>query len=160
MKTLLKFSALSFVLLFGSCQHKKFDNEAIKLYITTNGLQPESVQVFDNQSPKKGIEIGWGHQITIQINGIDDFEIKGDQRVFPGGEFGLVDENGEIIYAQTDILKKYNLTGVKPEDAKQLKFNLGIGKPMERGKTYHYLFRLWDKKSDKELKGNIELLVK
>jgi hypothetical protein len=31
---------------------------------------------------------------------------------------------------------------------------------MEKGETYNFLFKLWDKKSDKELKGNIELIVK
>ena len=68
----------------------------------------------------------------------------------------------EALYKQAQLyseIKKYDLTGVSPSDAQSLKFNIRLGKPIKKGETYRFLFKLWDKKSDKELKGNIELIV-
>jgi hypothetical protein len=142
-----------------SCTHD-IVNEHTGMYIKTNGLHPEQVNAFDNQIIKNDKTISFGHELTIEILGVDDFVRDENGKVFPGGENVLVSGDSTVIYYVPDYFKKYELTGVNPEDAAKLKFNLRIGKPMEKGETYNFLFKLWDKKSDKELKGNIVLEVK
>jgi hypothetical protein len=135
-------------------------NERIGLFVKTKGLNPEQVNAYANQALKADKGIGFGEELTIEILGIDDFRTDENGRVFPGGENTLVDSDDNVIYYVEDYFKKYELTGVSTKDAKSLKFNLRVGKPMTKDSSYRFLFRLWDKKGKKELKGNIELLVK
>jgi hypothetical protein len=158
---MVKKTAISiFLVLFLISCTSDIANQYTGLYVKSNGLYPKQVNAFDNQILKNDKTIGFGHELTIEINGIDDFVKDENGKVFPGGENTLVSGDSSVIYYVADYFKKYDLAGVNPEDAEKLKFNLRIGKPMEVGNTYHFLFKLWDKRSDKELKGNIELVVK
>ena len=71
----------------------------------------------------------------------------------------MVDSANNILFHVPDYFKKYELNGVNKSDAESIKLNLIIGKPLLPGNTFRYLFRIWDKKSDKELKGNLLLEV-
>ncbi len=156
MKTYLKLSFLSIFLI--SC-NTEISNEQIGLYVKTDGLRPEQVNAYINQALKRDKAIGLGEELTIEILGIDDFKADKKGSVFPGGENTLVDYDNNVIYYVEDFFKKYELSGVSVKDAKSLKFNIKAGKPMIKDSTYRFLFKLWDKKSDKELKGNIELVL-
>jgi hypothetical protein len=129
------------------------------LYIDYLGLEPKSINVLVNQTPSQNKNINYGDEVTIVVDGIDDFTKISETHVLPGAEYAVSDEEGNVVSFFPDLFKKYGETGVPMEDAGKLKLNLVIGKPMEHGKVYYYLFRIWDKKSDKELKGNIELNV-
>ncbi len=144
--------------LLGACSNK-MTNETIGLYVDYKGLTPDQIHVYVNQLPKTNKRINFGDELTIEVLGIDDFKNMENGNVLPGGEFAVSDEFGNVVYGSTNLFEKYGDVGVKPEDARQLKFNLTAGKPMEKGKTYFYLFRLWDKNTEKELKGNLELEV-
>lgn len=152
----LVFFVLFFVVF--SCQ-KDIKNDQVGLNVTSKGLAPKNVILFENMKQKSDKNIKFGSQLTVELNGIDDFESNKENRVFPGGENSVVDENMNVIFFVPDYFKKYEFTGVSVEDAAKLKFNLTIGKPMEIGKKYHFLFKVWDKKSKKELKGNLEFDV-
>lgn len=145
-------------LLLLSC-NQDISNEKLGLYVKNSGLSPDEVKVFVNSQIIHINEIKYGQQLTIQIDGIDDFEKDNNNFVHPGGENSVVDEQNNVIFYVEDYFKKYGAKGVSFEDAKALKFNLTIGKPMEAGKKYHFLFRIWDKLNKKELKGNMEIIV-
>lgn len=153
-----KLNLAALAILLVAC-NKDISNGRIGLYVKSDGLSPSQVSAYEDQVLKKDKSIRFGRELTIEILGVDDFKKDQNGHVFPGGENSLVDEDNKVLYFVPDYFKKYDLSGVSPEDAQKLKFNLRVGKPMEKGKTYHFLFRLWDKKSDKELKGNIELNV-
>lgn len=155
------FKPLSFaviVLSLVACKNKYKDTSK-GLYIDYMGLKAESIDVLVNQKPPQNKNFNYGDEVTIVVDGIDDFTKISDTNVLPGAEYAVSDEEGNVISFFPDLFKKYGETGVTKEDAGKLKLNLIIGKPMQHGKTYYYLFRIWDKKSDKELKGNIELNV-
>ncbi len=153
---LLSLSSIALILI--SC-NSDITNEQIGLFVKTSGLKPTTINAYENQTMKLNKNINFGSELTIEILGIDDFK-KGDTgQVFIGGENTLIDKDEKVIYYIEDYFKKYDLTGVRPADAEKLKFNIRVGKPMVKGETYRFLFKLWDKKSDKELKGNIELIV-
>ena len=137
----------------------KIENKKIGLYVDKKGLKPETLTVFRNQQLKENKNVSFGDQLTIEVNGIDDFKMISKTHCLPGAEYAVADENGDLVYLTKDLFTKYASNGVNIEDAKSLKLNLTIGKPMEVGKKYFFLFRIWDKNSDKELKGNLELNV-
>ena len=137
----------------------RIENKKIGLYVDKNGLKPETLRVLSNQQLKQDKNVSFGDQLTIEVLGIDDFEMISKTNCLPGAEYAVSDEQGELVYLTKDLFTKYASKGVNIEDAKLLKLNLSIGKPMEQGKKYFFLFRIWDKNSDKELKGNLELNV-
>ncbi|MCR9063747.1 MAG: hypothetical protein NXI00_07260 [Cytophagales bacterium] len=153
---------MTFLFIFFSiltgCQSKITD-ERLGLYIDYKGIKPKTVRVLQNQQIKTDKNIGFANFLTIEILGIDSFEKLSSGKVLPGAEYAVVDEKQNIIYITKDLFTKYGLIGVPEKDAASLKLNLTIGKPMEVGKKYFFLFRIWDKNSDKELKGNLELNV-
>ncbi|MGR3810686.1 hypothetical protein [Jiulongibacter sp. NS-SX5] len=136
-----------------------FEDEKIGLYIDYKGLTSESIQVFQNQIPLNNKRHALGDQITINIKGIDDFKKLESGFVNPGAEYAISDSSGNLLTFIPDLFKKYGETGVPAKDAEDLKLNLTLGQPMKPGNTYYYLFRIWDKQSKKELKGNIELNI-
>lgn len=147
-----------FSLIILSC-NSGIKNESIGLFVTTSGLKPTTVNVYSNQSLKVDKNIKFGSELTVEILGVNDFKKDKNDQVFIGGENSLIDKDENVIYFVEDYFKKYDLTGVSAADAEKLKFNIRVGKPMKPGETYRFLFKLWDKKSDKELKGNIELII-
>ncbi|MCP9767751.1 hypothetical protein EGI22_07485 [Lacihabitans sp. LS3-19] len=149
---------LFFNVFFVSCS-KDLSNDELALYIKYAGLNPQEVKVLANSKEILKNEIKFGQQLTIELNGIDDFEVDKFNFVHPGGENSVVDEDNNVIYFVEDYFNKYGDKGVSPENAEALKFNLTIGKPMIPGKSYHFLFKIWDKLNKKELKGNMEIKV-
>ncbi|AWW00195.1 hypothetical protein [Arcticibacterium luteifluviistationis] len=154
-----KLSSLAFFSLIVLSCNSDIKNESIGLFVTASGLNPTAVNVYSNQSLKADKEIAFGSELTVEILGVDNFKKDKNGQVFIGGENSLIDKDDNVIYFVEDYFKKYDLTGVSAADAEKLKFNIRVGKPMKPGETYRFLFKLWDKKSDKLLKGNVLLNV-
>ncbi|KPM47844.1 hypothetical protein [Jiulongibacter sediminis] len=158
MKVLRPFNFVVLISILAGCT-STYKDDAKGLYIDYKGLKAESINVLVNQTPQKSKNFNYGDEITVVVDGIDDFKMISDSNVLPGAEYAVSDEEGNVVSFFPDLFTKYGEVGVSAEDAKKLKLNLVVGQPMEHGKTYYYLFRIWDKKSDKELKGNIEVNV-
>ncbi len=153
-----KFLLFLSLLTFLACKHN-IENSELGLYITDLGLSPEHALVMDDFNHKTNKEISFGHQLTIEIQNLSGFTKLPSGNVLAGVENSVIDEKNKVIFHVSDYFLKFGDKGVSMEDSKKIKINLTIGKPMERGKKYFMLFRIWDKKSGKEMKGNIELNV-
>ncbi|SOE20699.1 hypothetical protein SAMN06298216_1184 [Spirosomataceae bacterium TFI 002] len=143
---------------FISCTNELKD-EKRGLHVTYNGLEPKAIELFADQVPKESKTISFGQELTVHFKGIDDFSTTGEKKVLFGGEVSVIDSANNVLFHVPDYFKKYDLNGVDQKDAETIKLNLIIGKPLLPGNTFRYLFRIWDKKSDKELKGNLEFEV-
>lgn len=153
-----EFYSLIFVIVFNACQ-SQYKDETIGLYVDFKGLEAENVKAFIQHVPKTDKTIRFGQELNVEVSGIADFTPIGEGYVLPNAEYAVSDKDGNLVFVQSDQFKKYGDKGVTQSDAENIKFNLTIGKPLEPNKTYYFLFRIWDQRSDKELKGNIELNV-
>lgn len=155
-----KYGFFFLVLVIQSGCSNKLKDEPLGLYVDYKGLKADRVLVYANQVPKKSREIKFGDELNVEILGITDFKPREDGRVMPDAEYAVSDEFGNVLFLQNNFFKKFKETGVSQGDAAKLKLNLVVGSPMERGKSYYFLFRIWDQLSQKELKGNIQLDVR
>lgn len=140
-----------------SCEHKPvYEDEQLGLKIFTEKVTFENVAILTNTSLKTQKETTYGDVITVQIMGAAGFEEK-NGRVFVGGEIMLYNDKEVIIKEIPDILKKYETSGVTPDDIKQISFKMSTGKPLIVGEQYVMVTRLWDKSGNGEI--NCRLLL-
>lgn len=149
----------SSIFLNASCEQKPaYEDKALGLAVFTDKVTFENVAVLVGNQLKTQKETTYGDVITIQIMGAAGFAEK-NGRVFVGGEIMLYDEQEQVVKEIPDILKQYETSGVTPDDIKQISFKMSTGKPLEVGKSYWMVARLWDKTGNGEITCRLQLVI-
>lgn len=113
------------------------------LSVTHDGFSiGESYLVGPDNTRKADNKVPLNSTVTMMVEGIENYEIK-DGKAYPGLTLTVTDEAGNAVLNEHDLLADY--AGVPPSDAAILRGTVTVGHPMESGKTYHVIMRVWDK---------------
>jgi hypothetical protein len=129
------------------------------LKVANSGLSLEDSYLSAGEQRLSNHEAELGTKVRIVFTGVSGFTAK-EGKVFPGGSLKVTGPAGEVVLDNADMYAKYSETGVTEEQASELSVALTMGDPMEAGKAYHCVARLWDKNGKGQIVAEVDLTAR
>jgi len=130
------------------------------LSIKYNGFTVEESFLAKGSNKTTDVKIKPGEKISLVFTGVTGFkEIEG--MAYPGASIMVVDSKGKTVLEVTDLFASYDSTGVGTklvEEALSIEFT-APSTGSEKGDTYNWKSRVWDKKGTSELTCELQLVV-
>jgi hypothetical protein len=129
------------------------------LLYENNGFGVQEVAFLDpNGERATNNEVALNTEVAIVAQGLTNYTLK-DSMAHPGLSLVVKDKAGNPVIDEADLFPSSE--GFSPEDASAIRGTITIGTPMQSGKTYDVMMRVWDKNNpDHHLTVTMEIVVK
>lgn len=155
------FSALIFaLLLLVSCSVGVKKDLLSGLSIKYNGFAVQESYLVKNNKQTTDVKIKPGEKISLVFTGVTGFK-EIDGKSYPGASIMVIDSKGKTVLEVADLFASYDSTGVGSklvEEALSIEFTAPTT-GSEKGDTYNWKSRVWDKKGTSELTCELNLEV-
>jgi hypothetical protein len=128
--------------------------------ITSNGVKIKSATLkLDGGArvPDDNV-VDLNQKIYLVLELEDNWTIEGGKS-FIGAAEKITANNGQELLNAADLFKDNTLTGFDPTDTKYIQLDAVITKDDPSVSYYNVEFRVWDKKSDAEIKGRYKFYI-
>jgi hypothetical protein len=100
-----------------------------------------------------------GEKIYLVI-GLDTGWVKENGKSFIGASERILTPSGRVVVAADDIFKDQELTGMNAKDTKEISLSAMITDRGSESNNFEVQFRVWDKRSNGEVKGKYKFSLK
>lgn len=119
----------------------------------------EAYLVDENYKPLAGNKAAVGEKIYLAII-LDTGWVKENGKSFIGASERILTPAGKVVVAADDIFKDQGLTGMDAKDAKEISLSAMITEADPGLNDFEVQFRVWDKRSNAEVKGKYYFSLK
>jgi|GEM_PF-2090655 len=130
--------------------------DMIGIKTTMNGLSCPRIYILSN-GPLLTNKVKEGQKLDFVFNGMEGYQVQDDSTATVGASVIVRNKAGENVMEYADIFKDYG--PVSATDAKVIKADLTIGKPILPGQTYTWIVRIFDKSNNKSLESSVDIDV-
>ena len=121
--------------------------------VDANGIKVKAVYLLNaDYKPLAENKAGVGEKIYLIVR-MDTGWVKENGKFFIGASERILTSGGRVVVSADDIFKEQELTGLDAEDAKVIS-NAALLTQADPGiNKFEVQFRVWDKRSNAEVKG-------
>ena len=157
MKTNILFIFFLFTL-FTSCDEKKVSSFELKH--SEKGLRFDNYYALIWKDTLRENIVTLDSTLELQIIGLTGFKLE-NEKAYVGASMSVKDSAGIILFQNDDIFLDYDTIGFDPQMVKDwVGIYLVTSHPMDKGCSYLWNVRIWDKKGDGEIKAEAVIKMK